>query len=710
MISHAEEVAAWMQGRWWSRRLGAIIYLTVMPAYMVWLFFLFNNQVPVLSALFIAANLIDFVLGLILIYFTWHHPRRTPPKPERIPSLDILVPVYTEPVEMIELTVRAAQKIEVPHETYLLDDGRRPKIRAIAERLGVHYLVRADRKGAKAGNLNNGLRVAKGELVAVFDADHVPRRDAFVSALGYFNDPTVVMVQTPQFYYNEDAFTYQIAHSPHHVAAGLWSEQSLYYDLFQQGRDAFNAMSSVGTGVIYRRSALDAIGWFPETTITEDLHASILLHRNGGKFVHINEPVAWGLAASDLTEFNRTRYRWSYGNLHVLRHENIFFCKGLTLWQRLSYLGLCLYALEVWQQLFYLIIPAWALIALTSPVQMTPLSALLMPICVVLRIGSFLLIGGGYVRFVDDQVVALGRMPINLAAWWGATGRSTSWKPSGKKRQDGVPVSALMPHVAIIAMNIAVIAYLCIHWMPRHWTWQEFTPFYISFFCLLWVFFTIWKSWQWIYKAILVTQHFGQEYLFQAPVPLLDETGRGIGHFLRLSTTEGEIVTTTSPALTNGMKIQLLVPGASVPARVTGVNQNDTKWRIKFVCEDSDSLWWLRQSLYSVDWHRLIRLAPLSRQTQRQGLAGFWQAAWLEIDGKSHWAAFQASDSMAKPKHLLVTRPLPVGQSICLYWLKDGQIQQQFFEIMGEKIVNPPFPKDLNDQSYFIFKLDSSSS
>jgi cellulose synthase (UDP-forming) len=85
---------------------------------------------------------------------------------------------------------------------------------------------------------------------------------------------------------------------------------------------------------------LDEIGGFPTLTVTEDIHTSLKMHKAGYKTTYINESIAYGIAASDLTEYYKTRHRWAHGNLHTLKHEKILTCKGLTWQQRFSYLSL----------------------------------------------------------------------------------------------------------------------------------------------------------------------------------------------------------------------------------------------------------------------------------------------------------------------------------------------------------------------------------
>jgi cellulose synthase (UDP-forming) len=103
-------------------------------------------------------------------------------------------------------TVAAAVAITYPHKTYLLDDGRRAWVRRLCRRLGAEYIVRKDNVGAKAGNLNNGMRHSDGEFVCVVDADFVPSPNFISDMIGYFDGPEVGFVQGPQEFYDVDSF------------------------------------------------------------------------------------------------------------------------------------------------------------------------------------------------------------------------------------------------------------------------------------------------------------------------------------------------------------------------------------------------------------------------------------------------------------------------------------------------------------------------
>src|SRR5690349_15959699 len=130
MYSHAKEVAAHFSRHRKKARLAAVIYLLLGAVYLIWRVTTLNAEAPMASVLFYLAEVYGYLLGVTLIYSAWQYRvRETPPATRRF-TVDVLLPVYTEPAEMIELTIIGAKEIDYPHETYLLDDGKRDELRA----------------------------------------------------------------------------------------------------------------------------------------------------------------------------------------------------------------------------------------------------------------------------------------------------------------------------------------------------------------------------------------------------------------------------------------------------------------------------------------------------------------------------------------------------------------------------------------------------
>ncbi|KQT89223.1 cellulose synthase [Marmoricola sp. Leaf446] len=175
------------------------------------------------------------------------------PPPPAGATVDVFITTYNEPVEMVAATAAAARAIAHPHSTWVLDDGDRPEMRAACEELGVGYVTRsqdwADRpRHAKAGNLNNALFRTEGEFLLILDADQVPDPTILDRTLGWFTDPEVALVQTPQY------FTNVTGSDP------LGSQAPLFYGPIQQGKDGWNAAFFCGSNAVLRREALMQLG------------------------------------------------------------------------------------------------------------------------------------------------------------------------------------------------------------------------------------------------------------------------------------------------------------------------------------------------------------------------------------------------------------------------------------------------------------------
>jgi cellulose synthase (UDP-forming) len=134
-------------------------------------------------------------------------PRSSRNPPERWPAVDGFIPTYNEPLDVLERTIVGALALDYPRDklkVYVLDDKRRDWLRAFCEEKGAIHVTRPDNLHAKAGNMNNGLKVSSGDFIAVFDADFVPYRAFLRRTVPFFQDPSIGIVQTPQHFFNKD--------------------------------------------------------------------------------------------------------------------------------------------------------------------------------------------------------------------------------------------------------------------------------------------------------------------------------------------------------------------------------------------------------------------------------------------------------------------------------------------------------------------------
>ena len=438
--------------REFRRKIVALVYVLITAGYLAWRTTVINDDAFGLSLTYFAAEALGFVLGLTLIFSSWRYRHRESPAAPMGLSVDVFVTAYKEPVELVRWTLVAAREITYPHQTFLLDDGNRDELRALADELGIRYFARAQNTHAKAGNLNFGLTHSVADFVMVFDADHIALPHALDATLGFFRDPNVALVQAPQDYYNIDAFQYFNARR-----GGLWHDQSFFYQIAQACRDWHNGASCVGTSVVYRRSAIDSIGGIPTETVTEDIHTSLKLHKAGYQVAYLNEPIAYGVAAADLRDYYKTRHRWAHGNINALRKEKILTCKGLSLGQRLSYLTLGIIYLEGWQQLFLFCVPWMSLFFGWAPFEITVLNVaviLLFPTLAALLLQE---LGCGLSRYWVNEIFSIARFPIHIVASLALFSTKMRFRTSAKNVRGRVEWLLLSPQMTVLVLSLAAV-------------------------------------------------------------------------------------------------------------------------------------------------------------------------------------------------------------------------------------------------------------
>jgi cellulose synthase (UDP-forming) len=287
--------------------------------------------------------------------------------PKKNLSVDVFIPIYNESVDLVRKTLGAAINIEYPHKTYLLDDGKNPKMKELAKSMGAYYLARSTNEDSKAGNLNYGLKHSKGDYIAIFDSDHIPNKKFLTKTLGYFEDKKVAFVQTPQDFYNTNSFQ----HRYNFIKNLIWSEQALFFKIIQRGKDSWNAAFLCGSCAVLTRASLKKIGGFATGTITEDVHTSIRLHKAGYKSVYYSETLAYGIAGSTIEPFIIQRIRWGQGAMQVIRKEGFIFSSKLTLAQKINYSASAFTYFDGWQKMVYYIAPVITLLFGILPIQTT---------------------------------------------------------------------------------------------------------------------------------------------------------------------------------------------------------------------------------------------------------------------------------------------------------------------------------------------------
>lgn len=284
-----------------------------------------------------------FAYGFAFMLYEWFcylgiRPRSEPPPPGKR-SVDILTTwVPGEPRDMVVSTLKAVQRIRYPHTTYLCDEGDDPLMRAVCERLGVRHVTRLEKAGAKAGNINNALKQATGEIAVILDPDHEPAPFFLERVLGYFDDPKVGFVQCVQGYYNQ---------SESLVARGAAEQTYHFYGPVMTGMHGHGTTQAIGANCAFRRAALDSIGGHA-TGLAEDMATTLKIYAKGWTSVYVPETLTRGLVPNTMAAYAKQQLKWACGvwdilieslpaawptldwknRVHIL-HNGLFYLRGL---------------------------------------------------------------------------------------------------------------------------------------------------------------------------------------------------------------------------------------------------------------------------------------------------------------------------------------------------------------------------------------------
>ena len=237
----------------------------------------------------------------------------------RVPRIAVQVAAFNEPVPIVMQSLESVLALDYPPErrvVQLLDDSTGPEISAELERFcrarDIVYLHRPERRGFKAGALNDGLRAlpADIELIAVVDADYQVDRGFLRSIVPAFDDPSVGFVQTPQSYRNVD----RTGFGRRYALADAY-----FYHVVQPVRARFQSAIFCGTMGVLRRRALESTGGWSEECVTEDAELSVRLIADRWRVVYLSETFGRGLAPLTMAGVRSQHRRWAYGGIQMLR-------------------------------------------------------------------------------------------------------------------------------------------------------------------------------------------------------------------------------------------------------------------------------------------------------------------------------------------------------------------------------------------------------
>lgn len=272
------------------------------------------------------------------------------PEPQRDPSympmVSLQVPAYNEPPDMLIETIRSLEQIDYPNlEIIVIDNNTedpdlwRPVEEYCRERPRLKFIHVEGLAGFKAGALNlvNREHIDPGaEVIGVVDADYCVDPVFLRELVGYFADPKVAFVQTPQDYREWKGDGYMTS---------CYDAYNYFFVTSMPSRMQRNSIIFAGTMGLIRRSALEEAGGWPEWCITEDAETSLRLLKRGYEGVYVNKRFGNGIMPLTFSTLKSQRFRWAFGGIQIFRKHFRDLIPGrrtaenqLTIGQRVDYL------------------------------------------------------------------------------------------------------------------------------------------------------------------------------------------------------------------------------------------------------------------------------------------------------------------------------------------------------------------------------------
>ncbi|MDP3275105.1 MAG: glycosyltransferase [Deltaproteobacteria bacterium] len=240
---------------------------------------------------------------------------------ESLPHVTVQLPLFNEP-DVVERLLEVVARLEYPREKLeiqVLDDSTddtrelaRAKVEELARRgLDAVYIHRHDRTGFKAGALDYGQRMAKGELIAVFDADFLPQPDFLRTVVPHFDDEKIGCVQARWGHMNRE----------HSLLTRIESLMLDGHHMVENGAryGSGRFFNFSGTGGMWRRTAIEAAGGWQHDTLTEDLDLSYRAQLAGYRFVYRVDHVTPAELPEEMEAFRAQQFRWAKGTVQTAR-------------------------------------------------------------------------------------------------------------------------------------------------------------------------------------------------------------------------------------------------------------------------------------------------------------------------------------------------------------------------------------------------------
>ncbi len=330
---------------------------------------------------------ISLTYKLVKILFEWYHywSIDVPAKPVlRTPfTVDMFTTAMPgEPLEMITNTLVAMKKVRYPHTTFLCDEGNDPVLKQLCEDLGVVHVTRSVKIDAKAGNINNALKIASGDICVILDPDHQPVPEFLDEVIPYFEEPELGYVQVVQAYKNGGESW---------IAQGAAQQTYTFYGPMMMCMSSYGTAQAIGANCTFRRKALDSIGGHAPG-LAEDMHTAMQLHAKGWKSVYVPKILTKGLVPASMSAYYKQQLKWSRGTFDLLVHVYPRLFSKFTWRQRIHYFMLPLHYAVGLITLIDILIPLLSLFSGQTPMffDISEMLLILLPfLCFTLLIRQF---------------------------------------------------------------------------------------------------------------------------------------------------------------------------------------------------------------------------------------------------------------------------------------------------------------------------------
>ena len=272
-----------------------------------------------LSALFLAASFTFESLDVIC-RGRWDRPIPDP-DPGHRPFVSLQVAAFNEPPDMLIQTIQSLEAIDYPNfEVVVIDNNTedpdvwKPVADYCAGRNRLTFVHVENLEGFKSGALNHLMREGivdpRAEIVGVVDADYLVDPSYLSSLVGYFADPKVAFVQTPQDYREHEGDPYLTA---------CYDAYRYFFTTTKPSRNQRNSIIFAGTMGMLRRDLLEGIGGWDEWCITEDAETSLRLLKQGYEGIYVARSFGTGIMPLTFASFKSQRFRWCFGGMQILR-------------------------------------------------------------------------------------------------------------------------------------------------------------------------------------------------------------------------------------------------------------------------------------------------------------------------------------------------------------------------------------------------------